>query len=114
MGERDGIALLFNSTLQCKPYLANVRIGWFDCFSGAAALAQQNRTHFWGSGQRSVTRGELILAVATVGGPVHSASNGNNPAGQTGTRGTWTNPDTIPAEGNVTKAEILAAWALPA
>lgn len=116
VGERDGFALLFNSSLMCKPYLANVRIAFFDLSSGAASLSAQNRTHFWARGQRVCTVGEKLYVVATVGGPTHNAANGNNPQGQTGTRGTWTNPDTLGtglngaiAEGQITVANVSAA-----
>lgn len=114
-GERDVfIRVLWNTSLQSKPYLANVRIMIFDIFSGAAALAQQNRKHFWARGQRVVTVGEKLFVAATVGGPRHDASNGNSPAGQTGARGSWTNPDTLgtgadgqPIEGRFT-AQIVS------
>lgn len=115
-GERDGWRELWNSLLLCKPYLANVRVMFFDIFSGAAALAQMNRRHFWARAQRVVTVGEKLFVVATAGGPRHDATSGTNPAGQTGTRGTWTNPDTLgtgkdglPAEGLVTLNIVVAA-----
>ena len=109
VGERDVfIRIVWNNSAQTKPYLANVRVMIFDIFSGAASLAAQNRKHFWARGQKPATVLEKLLAVATVGGPVHTATNGNNPAGQSGTRGTWTNPDTtgtgsdgVPIEGNI-------------
>lgn len=95
-GERDVfVRVLWNSSLLSKPYLANVRIMIFDIFSGAGGLSLQNRKHFWARGQRVVTVGERLFVAATVGGPRHDANNGNSPAGQTGTRGSWTNPDTL-------------------
>jgi hypothetical protein len=117
-GERDGWRELFNSVLFCKPYLANVRVAFFDIFSGAAALAAKNRKHFWARGQRPATVLEKLLAVVTVGGPVHSATNGNSPAGQSGARGTWTNPDTfgtgadgLPVEGPITLDQVIESEA---
>jgi hypothetical protein len=114
VGERDGWRELFNSTLSCKPYLPNVRIAFFDVFSGAGGLSAPNRKHFWARGQRPATVLEKLLAVATVGGPRHDAANGNSPAGQTGTRGAWTNPDTLatgtdgrPVEGAVTADDVV-------
>lgn len=116
-GERDVfINVIWNSTLNGRPYLANIRVMVFDIFSGAAALAAQNRKHYWARGQRACTRFEHALRVQTVGGPTHSATNGNNPAGQTGTRGAWTNPDTlglgadgVPLDGPVSKTILLDA-----
>lgn len=116
-GERDVfIRVLWNSSLNCKPYLANNRIMVFDIFSGAGGLSLQNRKHYWARGQRVVTVGEKLFAVATVGGPRHDATNGNSPAGQTGTRGSWTNPDTfgtgadgLPIEGRFTPQIVSEA-----
>lgn len=114
VGERDGWRELFNSTLTCKPFLPNVRIAMFDVFSGAAALSAGNRKHFWARGQRPATVLEKLLAIPTLGGPVHNAANGNSPAGQTGVRGSWTNPDTLgtgtdgnPVEGKITLQEVI-------
>jgi hypothetical protein len=119
-GERDGWRELWNSTLSCKPYLKMVRVMVFDIFSGTAALAVANRKHFWARGQRSATVLEKLVAVATAGGPVHSANNGNNPAGQTGARGSWTNPDSPgigtdgnPVEGAITLDEVVAIFSVP-
>lgn len=116
VGERDGWREVFNSVLTCRPYLPVVRIAMFDIFSGAAAGSQQNRKHFWARGQRVCTVGEKLFVVATVGGPRHDATNGSNPAGQTGNRGAWTNPDTLGTnaagdflEGNVTVQNISEA-----
>lgn len=117
-GERDGWSELWNSILACKPSLALVRVAFFDIFSGAAALAAQNRKHFWARGQRPARVWEKLLVAATVGGPVHSATSGNNPTGQTGTRGSWTNPDTLgtaadgtPAEGLITLDIVISSEA---
>lgn len=114
VGERDVfIRVLWNSVLVTKPYLPNVRIMLFDIFSGTNALSVMNRKHFWARGQRAITRLEKALAIATVGGPRHDANNGNSPAGQTGARGSWTNPDTLTAEESVDYHEInlVMGWA---
>lgn len=113
VAEKAGWVELWNSVLACKPYLAFVRVAMFDIFSGTDANSQMNRKHFWARGQRAATVVEHLLRVATVGGPTHDATNGNAPAGQTGARGTWTNPDTLgtgadgkPCEGPVTLQQV--------
>jgi hypothetical protein len=93
--EQAGWVEMWNSVLACKPYLAFTRIALFDIFSGAGANAQKNRTHFWARGQMAATVVQKLLATATVGGPRHTASDGNAPQGQLGTRGSWENPDTL-------------------
>lgn len=93
--EQAGWTEVWNSVLNCKPYLSFTRIAIFDIFSGAGANAQKNRTHFWARGQMIATVAQKLLSLATVGGPRDTASDGNNPAGQLGTRGAWANPDTL-------------------
>lgn len=114
--EQNGWLDLWNSVLACKPYLPFTRIAIYDVFSGAGANAVKNRIHFWARGQRSATVVEKLFAVATVGGPRNTASDGNNPAGQIGARGEWTNPDTFgtgkdgqPIDGPIDLNTVIAA-----
>lgn len=99
-GERDAWRELFNTGLEIKPYLANVRTAINDIFSGTGAAAVGNRNHLWGISQRKCTVGEKLFVSVTVGGPT-----------QTGSRGAKTNPDTLGPEGDVTPQNIVDALA---
>ncbi len=97
-GERDAWRELFNSSLACKPNLANVRTAFADIFSGAGAGAAGNRSHLWACSQRPCTVAEKLFVTQTSGGPT-----------QTGNRGTKTNPDTLGPEGNLTAQNVIDA-----
>lgn len=101
-GEQKAWSELFNSTLSCKPHLANVRTAFEDIFSGSGAGAVACRKHIKAMSRRPCNMAEKILAIATVGGPV-----------QTGNRGTATNPDTLTAEGSLDYHEVnsIMGWA---
>jgi hypothetical protein len=97
-GERDAWKELFNSTLTCKPYLANVRTAFDDIFSGSGAGAVGNRAHIKAKCRRECTVAEKLYVAATPGGG--------------GTRGLRTNPDLLGPEGVVTLDNVVEALRL--
>lgn len=102
-GERDAFHALFNTTLQCKPSLANVRTAMDDIFSGSGSGAVANRAHFRAAARRPATNLEKVFAVQTVGGP-----------SQSGARGSRTNPDIMTlADYTVAPIDVRDARQLP-
>lgn len=99
--ERDCWKELFNTSLNMRPNLANVRTAFADIFSGGGEEAAMNRSHLWGISLRTVTVGEQLFVVETVGGPA-----------QSGDRGTRTNPDTLVVEGEMSAQNVVDAWSL--
>lgn len=84
-GERDAWARLFMGGVGGMwPYLASVRTGLQDIFSGSANSAPAQRTHLLAICRRTATVGEKLFAVAATG-------PGND--GIVLNRGLVTNPD---------------------
>ena len=103
-GERDAWVQLFSSTLAVNPSLANVRQAFSDIFSGATAPAPANRAHLMATSRRKMSRAEHLF---------RSAATGPGNDGVSGNRGLTTNPDWFGPEGDLTAAEVTAAWNLP-
>ena len=85
-GERDAWRQMVNMKGGIAPYLANVRAGIADIFSGAGGAAQ--RTHLLTSGRRKATRAEQLFATGA---------------------GTTAAPSIMGFEGTLTIADVTAA-----